>query len=168
MTTLIEGDLRLSFRDADSGRKFDGGEHGLSHCMKAVDFIVEFDDRYLFIEVKDPDDPEATQERKENFRLRLLGGELDDDLKIKFRDSFLYEWACGRADKPVHYYVLIALDGMAEPALSDRTDALKRQLPLDGPLSRPWRRPFVGGCAVFNLDSWNRTFPKYPVVRLSD
>ena len=53
MTLLREGDLEVEFVDANNGRKFDE-EYGLSHCMKAVDFIVEFEDRYLFIEFKDP------------------------------------------------------------------------------------------------------------------
>ena len=46
MTLMTEGDLQVEFDDASNGRKFDN-EYGLSHCMKAVDFIVEFDDRYL-------------------------------------------------------------------------------------------------------------------------
>ena len=167
MTTLTEGDLRLCFPDAVNGRKFDGDEHGLSHCMKAVDFIVEFDDRYLFIEVKDPENPGATLGDRKKFTQRLQIGKLDEDLKYKFRDSVLYEQACGRADKPVHYYVLIALDRLTPLDLDARTDTLKRQLPLLGPGSKPWPRPFVSGCAVFNVDSWNRNFPKYPVARLS-
>lgn len=37
---LTEGDLQIDFPDAVYGRKFDGPDHGLSHCMKAVDCNV--------------------------------------------------------------------------------------------------------------------------------
>ena len=61
MTTLTEGNLRITFPRGTRARKFDEPEtHGLS-CMKAVDFIVEETDRILFIEFKDPDDPRATE-----------------------------------------------------------------------------------------------------------
>ena len=33
--------------------------HGLSHAMKAVDIVVELQDYYLFIEVKDFYEPES-------------------------------------------------------------------------------------------------------------
>lgn len=131
--------------------------------MKAVDFIVELPNRYLFIEFKDPEN--APSERRERFVERLTSDRLDKDLVYKYRDSFLYEWAAGRADKPVDYLVLIALD-LDKAALSNRTDQLRRRLPLRGPKSKPWPRPIVASCGVFNLRSWNERFPDYPVQRL--
>ena len=166
MTTLTEGDLQVSFYDADSARKFDGDKHGLS-CMKAVDFIVEFRDRYLFIELKDPQDPQARERDRNRFINGFKSGALDNDLKYKYRDSFLYEWAYGRADKPIYYFVLIAWDGLNTGELINGTDRLKRQLPLQGPERNPFTRSVVSGCAVFNIASWNKRFPKYPINRLS-
>lgn len=46
MTVLIEGNLQITIPGAVQARKFDdGASHGLTHCMKAVDFIVELADR---------------------------------------------------------------------------------------------------------------------------
>ena len=42
MTVLQEGNLRFTFDGDVRAWKFDDEAHGLSHCMKAVDFIVEF------------------------------------------------------------------------------------------------------------------------------
>ena len=54
MTMLAEEDLQITLPAAVTGRKFDDKTtHGLSHCMKAVDFIVELKDRVLFIEFKE-------------------------------------------------------------------------------------------------------------------
>lgn len=165
--TFSEGDLKLEIPDALGGRKFDGDGHGLSHCMKAVDFVVNLADRYLFIELKDPQHPRATSRARKTFIARLHSGELDEELKYKYRDSFLYEWAAGRADKPIDYLVLIALDTLDDAQLAHRKASLERQLPAWGPQGRRWARPLVRLCAVFNFESWNRNLPKYPVTRVA-
>ena len=77
--------------------------------MKAVDWILELPERICFIEIKDPDAPGARDHGDRNdFLQELLSGKLSGDLATKFRDSFLYEWACNRVDKPISYYVIIA------------------------------------------------------------
>ena len=61
---LIEKDLEFDFTQALSVKKFDDDKsHGLSHCMKAVDFIVETEKATLFIEVKDPQNPKYPTEK---------------------------------------------------------------------------------------------------------
>ncbi len=167
MTVLREGNLQITINNAIEARKFDDASHGLSHCMKAVDFVVELPDRYLFIEVKDPQIPQAPSEAGNQFVQRFQSGQIDEDFKYKYRDSFLYEWAAGRADKPVYYLILIALDTLTEPLLLRRKRDMERKLPLQGPASVPWHRPIVQHCGVFNIDSWNRNLPEYPVSRLT-
>ena len=166
--TLKEDDLKLTINGAIGARKFDDSSHGLSHCMKAVDFVVERPDCYLFIEFKDPQDPNAKAENRQAFSKGFKSGQLDEDLKLKFRDSFLYEWAAGRADdKPVHYLVLIALSNLRKVDLDRRTNALQKLLPLHGPKTGSWIRPLVRSCTVFNLASWNSKFPDLTITRLS-
>lgn len=168
MTVLTEGNLRITIPNTMQARKFDDGvRHGLSHCMKAVDFIVELVDRYLFIEMKDPMHPLSKSQDRARFIQGFMSGEIDEDLKYKYRDSFLYEWAAGRVQKPVYYLVLIALDTLTEADLTARTDALKHKLPVQGPIAGQWVRSFVAGCAVFNLAAWNKHFPDYPIARLT-
>lgn len=166
MTVLTEGNLQLTIDGAAKARKFDDANHGLSHCMKAVDFIIELRDRYLFIEFKDPQTPDVPAEKRDEFIQEFQSGKLDETLKYKYRDSFLYEWAIGRADKPVHYLVLIALDSLSDAYLTTRREALEQKLPLQGPRLHPWLRPIVQGCGVFNIATWNKHFPQYPVERL--
>ena len=165
MTVLEEGSLRLSLPDGVDGRKFDDETHGLSHCMKAVDFIVQTSERILFIEFKDPDHPRAHPEDRERFLEELQTGGQDDALVRKFRDSFIYQWAASAVDKPIEYYVLIAASHLDEAMLLARTEELKRRLPLKGPESGAWRRQLVTRCGVFNIETWNRMLSKYPVSR---
>lgn len=163
-----EGDLRIKFPDNLTVRKFDDKTtHGLSHCMKAVDYIVELDDKILFIELKDPDDPTAKAENSTEFIKKFLSGELDTNLQYKYRDSYLYELASGRANKPIYYFVLIGASVLSDADLLARTDALKRKIPVHGTNGKPWKKPFVAGCAVMNLLAWNKILPMYPASRVS-
>ena len=167
MTTLREGNLQITFPRGAKARKFDdGASHGLSPCMKAVDFIVEEHNRISFIELKDPDHPNAKQTDKNIFIKDFLSGALDEDLKYKCRDTFLYQWASGSVDKPIHYWVVIAIESLTPRELSSRTDDLRRKLPLNGPPSGKWRRPIVAGCMVFNIETWNRRQPRFPLSRI--
>lgn len=169
MTTLIERDLRITINDdVVNAHRFDNPDtHGLSHCMSAVDFIVELAESYLFIEIKDPQAPQVPGRETSRFYNRFIGERLDEEFKSKYRDSFLYGWASGLANKPIHYLVLIGLDFLTKAELARRTVALEQKLPLLGPGTIAWARPIVESCSVFNISSWNEKFPKYPVVRLS-
>ena len=166
MTTVLqERDLQITINHAEAARRFDGPDHRLTHCMKAVDFVIELSDRLLFVEFKDPQHPGATSQSRQDFINNLQSGSLDEELKYKYRDSFVYEWAAGRASKPIYYMVLIALDTLTSADLDRRTNDLKRKLPARVPSN--WVRSIVQDCAVFNLDSWNARFPNFQVSRLS-
>ena len=168
MTVLAEDDLQITLPTGMIGRKFDDQtNHGLSHCMKAVDFIVELTDRIYFIEFKDPDNPKAKPTDSAAFIKSFMSGAIDNDLKIKYRDSWLYEYAEGRATKPIYYLVLIGANALSDADLLTRTDALKRQLPMNGPKGSAWSKPFVAGCAVMNLAAWNKALPHLPASRVS-
>ena len=167
MTTLTEGNLQITFPQHMSVRHFDNPDtHGLSQYMKAVDFVVEANDRILFIEFKDPDHPQARSEAREKFVDNFRSGKLNEDLKYKYRDSFLYEWASSNIEKPIYYWVLISLEQATEADLLARTDDLKRKIPLLGPRSGVWTRQIVADCMIFNVQTWNRHLPDFPVSRL--
>ncbi len=168
MTILDEGDLRFDFGSALSARKFDGEDHGLTHCMSAVDFIVEMPDRALFIEIKDPQHPSAQQRNIDEFVRSLQSDSLiKRKLVPKCRDSYLYELSMGRVKKPVHYVVLVALNTLSDADLGQQTDLLNKSIPVDGPPRRPWIHKFIQGCMVMNLETWRKYLPKFPVQRLS-
>ncbi len=154
MTVFTEGNLEIIFNNVLSARRFES--HGLT-CMKAVDFLVELPDRFLFIEFKEPHD-------REQYAERFKKNQLDQMLKYQYRDSFLYEWAAGRANKDTYFYVLIDLDNLKTADWQRRTDALKKALPVGVP--NQWQQPIVRDCRVFNIVKWNRFFPDYHVSRL--
>lgn len=160
---LIEDDLEFNFSDALSAIKFDDDEHKLSHCMKAVDFVVELPNAYLFVEVKDPCHPKAYPQATEGFKVKVTNGKLQEEIVKKFRDSFVYRWAENKLGKPIHFLSLITLE---EALLKNFQDELHRNLPFAGPTR--WSRQIVASCHVLNVEAWNRNFPKWTVRRLSE
>lgn len=159
---LREGTLQFDFAGAIDAFKFDEQNpalvtfHGLSHCMKAVDFVVEYDDHYLFVEIKDPRDPNRYGSEQDK-------SALIKNLTTKFRDTFLYRWAENKLDKPVRYQCLVELDNAQTLYLMNQ---LKNQLPTETPPAR-WQQPLAHLCAIANLTTWNITFPNIQVSRVA-
>ena len=131
--------------------------HGLSHAMKAVDLIVELENEYLFVEVKDFHSPDDYQLKDGYFN------HLRETLKYKYRDSFLYRWAEGKTDKAIHYLCLLTLENTL---ISRMNKELRKQLPPGKPIPR-WQNKIANTCVVLNEERWNSNFPKWPVRRIS-
>jgi hypothetical protein len=166
MTIFREGDLEIEFPEGVIPRRFDGEGHKLSECMKAVDCIFEWSGEIYFLEIKDPDNPKAQAKDKAEFLNNLNSGGLNNDLKYKYRDSFLYEYGSGKQYRTIHYLVLIGWESIDGAALLRRTESLSCQIPVKGP-DGPWQKPFVASCSVHNIESWKRQLVQFPVRRLS-
>ena len=168
MKILVEGNLEINFPDYIDAIKFDEtSTHGLS-CMKAVDFIASTDDCVYFIEFKDPCDPCAREKDAAKFINDFRSGVLDQDLKYKYRDSFLYDWALSGIfsdEKRIYYYILIADDSIDRKLLLRRTDALRKRIPIRNASPARWKRSICENCMVFNIETWNEKFPDLPVSR---
>ncbi len=167
---LIEGDLVFEFNNVVDAFKFDESDktsvhyHGLSHCMKGVDFIVELHDIYLFIEIKDPGNPLATEEGKETFKKKARsGGALIPELVQKYRDTFLYRWAENKIDKPIQYICLVTLENALVSSLMKQ---LKKHVP-EGNASSRWQQSIAQSCIIANIETWNYNFSQWPVQRMN-
>jgi hypothetical protein len=173
---VVEADgFKFCFTDAIEAFIFDETDsskptfHGAP--MKGVDIVAEFENAYVYVELKDYDDPsiydvvntltgteEEKRSRQDSFKW------LKNYLKYKFRDSYLYRHAEQKVEKPIHYICLLTFDN----ALNTRMQkALKQELPV-GKASRRWVQSLAESCQVVNLDKWNENFPKWPVTRLAD
>ncbi len=170
----IEADgFSFDFTDALDAFVFDEKDkkkphyHGLSQAMKAVDIIVELDNDYLFIEIKDfhaPDDynfqTAVDDEQKKERRSRF--NHLREVLKYKYRDTWFYRWAENKTDKPIRYLCLLTLDNAQISVLNKE---LRKQLPV-GKAGEHWNREIARSCVVVNIERWNRNFPNWQLVRL--
>ena len=163
----IETDgYRFHFTDAIEVFKFDETDfskptfHGAP--MKGVDIVAEFEEEYVYVEIKDYEDlaefdekkastEEETKHRRDSFKW------LKNYLKYKYRDTYLYRYAEHKVEKPVHYICLINFDNALNNKM--RND-LGRELPI-GLASKRWKQPIAKSCQVLNLKKWNENFPKW-------
>ncbi|MBW1967270.1 MAG: hypothetical protein JRI48_07770 [Deltaproteobacteria bacterium] len=167
---IVSDGFHFDFTDALNVFIFDEKDkskptyHGLP--MKAVDLIAEFPDAYVFVEMKDFDDPdfynqklaendEEEKEKRDHFRW------LKNYLKYKYRDTYLFRHAENKVDKPIHYICLLTFDNALNTTMQK---ALWRELPV-GLASRRWKWEIVKSCHVVNLARWNENFPKWPMSR---
>lgn len=166
---LSEGDIEINFTDAVDAFVFDQSDpelpnfHGIGQ-MSRVDFIVELRDAVLFVELKDPSNPSVTQSSLLKFHDKLSNGELCRVFYSKFVNTFFYRWAEKKIKKPLYYINLVTI---ADEETLNLSDEIGKKLPPIGlPVSR-WERPILENCQVFNIETWNNNFPKWPAVRIS-
>ncbi len=166
---LRERDIEIEFTDAIDALVFDQMKsdqpnyHGIGE-MHRVDFIVEFEKAIVFVEVKDPGNPKAQEKGLKKFQKELNNGTLSTTFASKFIDSFFYRWAEDRLSKTVYYLNLVTLESELLPNLSDE---IAGKLSPSGKSSPRWQRHPVQNCQVFNIETWNENFPKWPVTRLA-
>ncbi len=172
MKVVIADGFEFRFSDALDAYVFDEKDsakptfHGAP--MKGVDIVAEFEEAYIYVELKDYDDPsvydvasaandDERKARQDSFKW------LKNYLKYKFRDSHLYRFAEGKVDKPVHFICVLTFDN----ALNSRMlNELKRELPV-GKKPKRWTQALAKSCQVVNLDKWNEAFPQWPATRIA-
>lgn len=166
---LTEGDIEIEFTDAIDALVFDQMKigqpnyHGIAE-MHRVDFVVEFAEAIVFVEVKDPGNPKKQEKGLKKFQEKLNDGILSSTFASKFIDSFFYRWAEDKLSKTIFYLNLVTLESELLPSLSDE---IASKLSPAGKSASRWKRHPVQNCQVFNLQTWNENFPKWPVTRLS-
>ena len=166
MTQLIESDIYINVPDHLPAIKFDSNEHFLISQMQAVDFVIETQSHFLFVEIKDPDNPIADPARKADFIQKLKSGSIDKSLYTKYRDTWLYRHMNGEPYKPIKYLVLIACDSLSPAEILARQDALKRKIPVLKDKGEKWSM-FIDSCTVLNIAAWNAALSQLPVGRIS-
>lgn len=168
---LNEGELIFDFTTAIRCKKFDDESHKMSHCMKSVDFIVEWPDDFWFVEVKDPLDSKIPETYK-NRQLKEFIGKMksqvlfSDELGPKAKDSFLYLHLGDRLpEKPIKYIVLLALEAIDPGLLISSMDRLRRSCCILGPDNSAWPNKYIEDALIFNERTWNEKLDQCPVSR---
>ena len=166
----IDG-FSFEFTDALDTFEFDEKDRANPHFhgqpMKAVDIVVELAEAYLFVEMKDFDDPKIynTRDVMDEQDLKSKRDKfkwLKNYLKYKYRDSYLFRHAENKVDKPIHYICLLTFEN---PLNEIMQKTLRRELPV-GKASRRWQRELVKSCYVVNVEKWNQNFPKWRVTQV--
>jgi hypothetical protein len=93
-------------------------DSSMYHDLPSVDFVVETNENYLFIEVKNPDNPKATADSRKEFLNDLKNAFYPYKARVKYTDTILRRWAVGETfDKPI---VCIYILGFSDFSKTDR------------------------------------------------
>ena len=152
---LREKKLEFDFTQALNVMKFDKErEPRMSHCLKGVDLLIEWEDEVWFIEVKEP---KSSQKVENSINKASRQG----------KESFLYLYLNNRIDsRPLSYFVLIGIKDMSEQLLTTATEQLKRTICLAN--TKLIKNKYIDSALVFNEATWNKWFnSKCPVTRLT-
>ncbi|MDM8535486.1 hypothetical protein QUF70_01895 [Desulfobacterales bacterium HSG17] len=161
MITLDEQDLRISLENAVNGENFDRDEIKNGTSIQPVDLIFEFEKYYLFVEVKDPDVPGASN--PEHFRKDLQTGKVIRKVAGKFRDTTFFRMNQGKNDKPIKYLFLLSMASLDPILLSNKQDELRKSLPA---VHHFWESDIT--CMVINIQQWQRLFGTDSLTRISE
>jgi len=154
MKTVQEGDLIFDVTSAVSYERFDDKKlHGSKSTMKKVDFIIENEDGYIFLEVKDPDDPVANNPQK--FYSDFRTGNFIPEIAGQCRDTLLFTKLRQDTEKPIAFVVLVAMEGLEDALIIPKIDELIRALPLK---NKTWGQASVDSCIILKLDAYKEKY----------
>jgi hypothetical protein len=163
MTTVQEYDLEIAFPEAKAVIHFDDPAYHGSSTMQRVDFIAEYDDRSVFVEIKDPDSPAA--QNVPAFEQKLNSGKLVQSLSGKFRDTLFFRSIQGKDDLSVVYLVLLSMQKLEAALLLTKQDELKKSIPIR---HVDWARDCAASCIILNVEQWKKRFGDQSIRRISE
>lgn len=162
--TVREGDLLFNVGSAVGVERFDDATiHDPKSTMKRIDFIIETTSEYIFLEVKDPDMPGA--KNPAYFKAQLTSGNFIPEIAGQCRDTLLFTMLRQKIEKPIIYVVLVCMESLDAALLLDKTEALKKALPLT---HKSWPKSCVDSCVILKLDAYKKRFGDSSVWRHSD
>ena len=132
---LVEGNLTFTFVDFLIAEKFDENSKNAAG-MYPVDFLAESNAHLYLIEVKDFQNPKATEkQRKEDYQ--MLTGKDEHGYSIfaikmggKIKDSLLRKFALGyKYTKAVKYLLFVNLDGLGEHEWGRLKEKIRGHIP---------------------------------------
>jgi hypothetical protein len=162
--TLTEEKFEFDFPNAKALYKFDERDplsptfHGAP--MQAVDVMAEFSDFQLWIEIKEFQPSEIIAMTKEGDQQKKGDNvhnkaHLTQNLKHKFRDTFLYRFCENKLDTKIVYVCLTNFDDALNGFFKKE---LQNQLPTGFGSKKRWKRHLLDKSLlmVVNMNSWQR------------
>lgn len=180
MPVLIEGELELHYPSGTNIYRIEN--HTPSHCMNAVDFVLNLHDKIYFLEIKDYRNYSGTQkELKEELTTYRIDENYTDEncrtisviyqLVHKCRDSFIYEYSHDRIkkykrkyknkDKEIIYIVFILFPGQLDSKNAkwlsrNINNHLGIRIPIE---DTKFRKPFIKDkLVIVDTDGFNNYF----------
>jgi hypothetical protein len=163
-------ELLFEFPDEVAWDELDKQGVKLPVRMKFVDLVIERDADVLLVEIKDPSHSKSPDKERNSYLKRLSDNSvLTQELTPKARDSYSFLHLMERDGKPFKYIVLIGLDAFdpsqQKAVLAGFKDRLMADIRCEA--YEAWKRKHIADCVVLSVNTWNQTFPMWPVTRLA-
>jgi hypothetical protein len=161
-------ELLFNFPDNLNWSELDRQGVKLPVRMKFVDLVIERDDDILLVEIKDPSHSRSPDKERNAYLKRLsVNSVLTQELTPKARDSYLYLHLMERDKKPFKYVVLLGLEAFGPAIQKGLMGPFKGRLLADirEESFEAWKRKHIADCLVLSVESWNQSFPEWPLRR---
>ena len=101
------------------------------HDLPAVDFVVELEDNILFIEVKNPDHPNATERSRLEFMEDLHADVYPYLIGDKFKNELLRTWSRGeKFGKPILCTLILEFNAFSKTDMAKLQEKIFNRLPF--------------------------------------
>lgn len=139
--------------------------------LLSVDFIVELEDKFLFIEVKNIDNPKTPAEERKEWIERLKIQKSNSflfEMSVKFKDTILRKWANEESlDKPIWYIIVLqfaAIDAKSRIWLAEN---LSGHLPTCFTKKNGFKKTIkIKHWDILNVDDWKEKYPEFPLTEV--
>lgn len=162
--TFIEKRLQFTFPCIAAEK----GDEPQLNGLGGVDFVVETENKFLFIEVKDLENPGVPTTERVKWRQRLLYDKDNPfliELGLKFKDTILRRW--GRElsfDKPIHYIVLLEFNALDSRQKEKLTADLSGQLPMTITQKHGFTRNIrIKHREILSIADWQKKYREYTI-----
>jgi hypothetical protein len=134
--------------------------------LKDVDFIVENNDKILFVEYKNSNIPNASNPKA--FEEKIKTDDHYVEIARKFYDSIIYIMACEK-NKPIEYIYILECQKADSVIRKSITAKIKKKLPFDlQQENEDIKRKLIACFCVVSIDEWNQKFPEFQINPVSD
>lgn len=156
-----EDEIVFNFPKSIKLEKLDEKGSKIPIGMSLVDLLIEEEDRFLLIEIKDPFCSKTPIKIKDSFVKENIKGDqfISDKLVPKIRDSYSFLHLMDRVNSKKLIYIVF-LDNnqynIDPPLLVNFKDRLVAKIKHEG--QEPWKRDYLDNCIILSIEKWNKHF----------
>ena len=165
---LSEGRFSFNFEKSILSVKADNPTF---NGLGGVDFIIELEDRFVFVEVKDLEDKRVPPEQRAEWVRKLKIGKDNPfliDMGIKFKDTVLRKWANNEEfDKPIWFTVILQLNDMDAAMKIKLSEDLSGKLPTCIGEKYGFKKNLrIKRREIISVDDWQNRYPEFPITEV--
>ena len=159
--TYSESGYRFAFHGSLNAYKADAR---MFNDLTAVDFVVETEKNFLFVEVKNPDNQHATIESRRRFLKDMLSPAFPYQIGGKFKDTLLRNWVCGESlNKPVICVFILEFLDFTKSERGKLKEKLVNRIPFSLNKTEFGGKKHLERFELLSVDEFRIMFPGFSV-----